>query len=131
MKFRLPLFLIFIALFGKGYPMEKVPNFLYKILTCENWEKSQNEKNVVLSKEDADFIHFSKEDQVERITAKYWSDVPEYVILKIDTAELPGRLVYEPNPGGSSKYYHLYDGYIPKKSIVDIEVVKSKVSVNS
>lgn len=83
----------------------------------DDWAKS--DKQVHLSSMDADFIHFSTEDQLDRIIGKYWADIPEYVVLKIETAKLPGELVFEANPGGTSKYYHLYNGSIPRSSIVE------------
>jgi len=103
----------------------EAPPYLYKVLSVENWKKSQSQNSVVLSQDDAAFIHFSTKEQLNRIIEKYWSQVPEYVILKVDTAQLPGRLVYEANPGGINKYYHLYDGFIPLKAIVEAKIVRS------
>jgi len=103
----------------------KVPEFLYKILSLENWKASQSRPTIQLTQDDKEFIHLSKEDQLDRIIAKYWADVPEYIILKIDTSKLTGRLVYESNPGGSNKYYHLYNGSIPLNSVIKPKVVRS------
>ncbi|MES2122652.1 MAG: DUF952 domain-containing protein [Chlamydiota bacterium] len=102
------------------------PHYLYKIISQDNWEKSQTENTLVLSKDDQLFIHFSTEDQVERILVKYWSDVPECTILKVATDRLPGNLVYEANPGGTSKYYHLYEGEIPLKAVVEATIYHTK-----
>ncbi|MDP1608967.1 MAG: DUF952 domain-containing protein [Chlamydiales bacterium] len=99
---------------------EKRPTFLYKVLSMDDWAKSC--ETVHLSSSDADFIHFSTEDQLTRIIEKYWADVCEYIVLKIETAKLPGNLVFEPNPGGMNKYYHLYDGSIPLSAIVESKV---------
>lgn len=96
------------------------PSFLYKILSSSDWEESQSQTKLQLSPDDDEFIHFSTEDQLSRITQKYWSHVPDYVILKIDVSKLKGRLVYEANPGGTSKYYHLYDGSIPIVAVVGV-----------
>lgn len=102
------------------------PQFLYKVLSMEDWKESELQNQVKLSKMDTDFIHLSTEDQLERIVQKYYSDVSEYVVLKVETAKLPGKLVYEANPGGINKYYHLYDGSIPKSAIVDSKIIKAK-----
>jgi uncharacterized protein (DUF952 family) len=102
------------------------PSFLYKVLTSEDWKKSQSQNSVILSKDDQDFIHLATEEQLPRITGKYWSKVPEYVVLKLDTNQLSGRLVYEVNPGGENKYYHLYQGSIPLKAVLEAIVVNSK-----
>jgi uncharacterized protein (DUF952 family) len=79
---------------------------------------------VKLTEADQDFIHLAREDQLNRIVGKYWDEVPEYVVLKIDTKKLPGKLVLEANPGGENKYYHLYDGSIPLKAVVESEIIK-------
>lgn len=100
------------------------PVFLYKILSIENWDKSSEE--VYLSSMDADFIHLSTEEQLNGIIAKYWSRGSEYVVLKIETAKLPGKLVLEANPGGTNKYYHLYQGSIPLDSVVEVQTKRSE-----
>ena len=102
---------------------ESVPQHLYKIISTEDWKKSQSQNNVELSsKDDEVFIHLSKDDQLDRIIGKYWSEKSEYVVLKIDTSQLNGRLVYEGNPGGINKYYHLYNGSIPLKAVVEAKL---------
>ncbi len=103
------------------------PHYLYKIVSQENWKKSQEGNSLVLSEEDQLFIHFSTEDQVERILVKYWSNVHECTILKVATDRLSGNLVYEANPGGTSKYYHLYEGEIPLKAVVEATTYRFRV----
>ncbi|MBA3958357.1 MAG: DUF952 domain-containing protein [Parachlamydiaceae bacterium] len=94
------------------------PATLYKILALDLWRRSQNQDRLELPVEDEVFIHLSTEDQLERILKKFWSHTDAYVILKVDPRKLPGRLLHETNPGGTQKYYHLYDGYIPLKAVV-------------
>jgi uncharacterized protein (DUF952 family) len=72
--------------------------------------------------------HLSKQDQLERILSKYFQDVDQVVILKVSTNQLQGELVYEANPGGASKYYHLYHGFIPFTSIVEAKICYNKHS---
>lgn len=100
--------------------MNHPPQYLYKILSLSNWQASQSKKTTQLSAEDDAFIHLATQDQLERIIAKYWADAPQFVILKIDSHKLEGKLVFEANPGGTTKYYHLYNGFIPFDSIVDL-----------
>lgn len=64
-----------------------------------------------------DFIHLATEDQVEKIASKFFANPSEVVVLRLNVKELPGRLVYESNPGGSNKYYHLYESSILFKAI--------------
>lgn len=105
---------------------QKVPQYLYKIISKEDWKKSQSQNNVELSsKDDEVFIHLSKDDQLDRIIEKYWSENSEYLVLKIDASKLNGQLVYEANPGGTNKYYHLYSGSVPLKSVVEAKVINS------
>lgn len=103
--------------------LEMPPQYLYKILSLRNWQATQKSKTVVLSAEDAAFIHLATDDQLERVIGKYWADAPQLVILKIDSSKLEGRLVLETNPGGSCKYYHLYDGSIPLNSILESKIL--------
>ncbi len=99
---------------------ENRPTYLYKVLSVDDWAKSC--RTVHLSSTDADFIHFSTEDQLDRIIEKYWAGASEYVVLKIETAKLPGKLVLEANPGGTNQYYHLYNGSIPLSAIVELKI---------
>jgi len=97
--------------------------YLYKILSMPNWEATQNSQIVSISADDNAFIHLALEDQLERILNKYWSEAHQYVILKVDVSKLEGTLRYETNEGGTTKYYHLYQGVIPLSAIVESKVV--------
>lgn len=96
------------------------PKYLYKVLSLENWKKSEAKMYIALPKEDFAFIHFSTAGQLDRIIEKFWSNAPAYVVLKIDVNKLIGKLVFEANPGGTNKYYHLYDGHIPMNAIHEV-----------
>lgn len=41
------------------------------------------------------------------------------MVLKIDPSKLIGKLVFEVNPGGTQKYYHLYNGKIPLNAVIE------------
>lgn len=98
------------------------PQYLYKILSLRNWRATQHRKTLQLSAEDDAFIHFSTEDQLADIVRKYWADAPQYVILKIDSNQLEGRLTFETTSGAVSSY-RLYDGFIPFGSIVESKII--------
>ena len=126
MKLALAAALLCAAQIGHGIEskqgameQEATPQYLYKILSLEDWQASQRAKELKLAAADNEFIHFSREDQLPRILEKYWSNSPGYVVLKIDASKLKGEMVYEANPGGSAKYYHLYNGNIPLDSVVE------------
>jgi uncharacterized protein (DUF952 family) len=110
--------------FQQNLENKMTPQYLYKVLSSEDWKKSQGMEVVKLTDADRDFIHLAKGDQLDRIVGKYWDKVPEYVVLKIDTKKLPGKLVFEANPGGENKYYHLYGSSIPLKSVVESKIIK-------
>lgn len=90
------------------------PEYLYKIVSDMEWRKG-----VLISSIDTDFIHLSTEDQVSRVVEKFWKG-KDHVILKLDVKKLIGRLVYETNPGGTTFFYHLYDGKIPPDAIINM-----------
>jgi uncharacterized protein (DUF952 family) len=94
---------------------EITPAHLYKIVDPQAWQESQNKEHLLLAEVDKEFIHFSTEEQLERILQKYWAD-RAYILLKVDTTQLPGQMKFETNPGGVAKYYHLYNGAIPLKA---------------
>ena len=105
-----------------GRSMEEHPKYLYKILSLDDWKKGGD--NMHLSLGDSEFIHFSTEEQLPKIIDKYWRDVLEFMILKVDTHKLAGNLVFEANPGGTTKYYHLYQGYIPRNAVVEATTIR-------
>lgn len=103
--------------------MIDIPKYLYKILSVRLWDASQQNTFLVLSAEDEAFIHLATEEQLDKIIKKYWSNIPQFVVLKVDTSKLQGKLVYEANPGGTSKYFHLYKGLIPLASVLEAKTV--------
>ncbi len=100
--------------------------YLYKVISVPDWQNSQQEDKVALGAIDQEFIHLATERQLDKIIKKYWKDESRFVILKMDTNKLKGKLVFETNPGGTSRYFHLYEGYIPFDSIVDGKLVVRK-----
>jgi uncharacterized protein (DUF952 family) len=95
------------------------PKYLYKVVSEEEWQASLEKKEVELSAMDKDFIHLATEDQVPHVIQKFWSG-KKPLVLKLTTDKLVGRLAYEQNPGGNTKYYHLYEGAIPIDAVVEI-----------
>lgn len=96
-----------------------VPEYLYKIVSKEQWQESLVKNRVVVTALDEDFIHLAKEDQVAHVVNKFWNG-KEPIILKLATKKLVGHLVFETNPGGTTQYYHLYDGSIPLEAVSDV-----------
>lgn len=96
-----------------------IPEFLYKIISPEQWEESLHVNYVALSSADEDFIHLATEEQVPNIIRKYWNN-KDYIILTLDSSKLIGNIVYEANPGGVTLYYHLYNGFIPLDAVENV-----------
>lgn len=107
----------------KGEPVDSIaPHYLYKVTSPELWEKSQGSDVLLLTDHDEEFIHLSREDQLERIVEKFWkSHSKPYVVLKLETKLLPGDLRFEANQPGGNKYYHLYAGKIPLSAVVEVK----------
>lgn len=99
------------------------PEYLYKIISQEQWQKSLLENKVIGSSIDEEFIHLAKEDQVDHVVKKFWNNM-DYIVLRLASKKLVGRLIYEKNPGGSTEYYHLYEGNIPLDAVVEVTVVR-------
>ncbi len=103
--------------------MEEEPKYLYKIISLDDWKKSGD--TLCLPPLDNEFIHFSTEEQLPKSIDKYWSRVAEFMVLKVEREKLVGTLVFETNPGGTTKYYHLYQGCIPRDAVVESTGVRS------
>jgi uncharacterized protein (DUF952 family) len=92
------------------------PEYLYKIVTPEQWQQSQTSREVVKGSIDTNFIHLSTQEQLSGRIQKFWKN-QNYIVLKLDRKKLKGHLVLEANPGGTNLYYHLYDGKIPLDAV--------------
>lgn len=98
------------------------PPLIFKVLSTDQWNASLSKDTIALSEADEQFIHFSEEDGVQRIIAKFFKEHKEVVVLSIDPKKLEGKLVYEPNYEGGKCYYHLYDGAITHASITSYKI---------
>jgi uncharacterized protein (DUF952 family) len=95
------------------------PEYLYRIVSIEQWQESLLQNQVVNSSLDKDFIHLATKEQLARIAQKFWND-KDHIILKLASKKLTGRLIYEANPGGTTLYYHLYEGNVPLDAVVEV-----------
>ncbi len=110
------------TLSGSEAPL--VPAELYKILSVEDWEASKFLPRIKRGTMDQDFIHLATREQLRGVRDKFWAEAKTYVVLSLSPSALSGRLVLESNPGGSSKYYHLYDGEIPHGAVSAVKTVQ-------
>lgn len=102
---------------------EETPQYLYKVVSPQQWQESQAQGTLIITGIDKEFIHLATEEQVPHVAQKFWKN-QDYVILKLIPSKLQGRLVFEVNPGGTTKYYHLYEGKIPLDAVVDSKLFK-------
>jgi uncharacterized protein (DUF952 family) len=93
---------------------------LYKVILKDLWKDSQGQAFLDLPTFDRPYVHLATEEQVKKVIQKFFKDKSEILALKIDTNFLRGRLIKEINPGGTTEYYHYYDGDIPLRSIVEV-----------
>lgn len=103
---------------GEGEAIESM-DVLYKVISPKTWEESLCRLEVVPSEIDSQFIHLSTKRQLAHVIDKYWRG-QEYLVLKLATNKLVGRLAYEVNPGGTTRYYHLYEGSIPLEAVIEV-----------
>ena len=93
------------------------PNTLYKVVSDHQWQTSQGKSTLTLGEIDTDFIHLDSKEQVQKVLATFWSNTSAWV-LTMQTNALHGTLVHEKNPGGNTRYYHLYAGHIPMQAVL-------------
>ena len=120
---RIVFILGFGVLFGIGlyyFNLSRAPKYLYKVVTKKTWNQSKDKEQLELSEFDREFIHLATKEQLPKIIDKFFAGQSDILVLKLDPQKLPGRLIKEKNPGGTMKYYHLYDGAILKKAIVEV-----------
>ena len=56
--------------FQEYHENKMTPQYLYKVLSVEDWKKSQGMELVKLTDADQDFIHLARENQLDRIVEK-------------------------------------------------------------
>ena len=93
---------------------------LYHITERSQWIKYDPETFYIPANYLADgFIHCSTIDQVLTVAEKYYADVPNLLLLKIDEKMVSAAIVFENLEGGEEKFPHIY-GHLEKKAIVGI-----------
>jgi uncharacterized protein (DUF952 family) len=82
---------------------------IYHIASKQDWEKAKEETFYSIpSLKDEGLIHCCMEDQVSGILNRYYNDIPDIVILTIDTEKLRSQLVYEWSPSLEATFPHIY-----------------------
>ena len=94
--------------------------YIYHIVLPQVWKTAQHETLYAAdSLANEGFIHCSYEEQLDGVVERYYSSVPEVVILKLEIGKLTSKLVSEPSTGGEI-YPHIY-GPINLDAVVNAE----------
>ncbi len=102
---------------------------LYHIALAEDWaaarasgEYTASTRGRTLAEEG--FIHCSFAEQVEATAHRFYRDVTDAVVLRIDPGRLPSRVVVEDLIGSGEHFPHVY-GPIPVSAVVDVRPLRS------
>ena len=86
---------------------------IYHITTAAEWAQAQRDGQYVKSTLDRTlaeegFIHASQAAQVTQVAKAFYQDVPDLVLLTIDTERVGSPIRYESVPGQDLPYPHIY-----------------------
>jgi uncharacterized protein (DUF952 family) len=88
--------------------MGSQPEYIYHIVTPEEWGKAcQSGTYTAPSLQAEGFIHFSYLDQVLATAERYYSHIPDLLVLKVDIGKLTVAMKVEQATHGGW-YPHLY-----------------------
>jgi glutathione S-transferase len=96
---------------------------LFHISTVEAWEQAQRDGAVTdstrdLTLDEEGFIHCSYVEQAAATATRFYADLPEVVLLRIDPTRLTAPIVEEDLAGTGEPFPHVY-GPIALTAIVD------------
>lgn len=100
----------------------KTPEYLYKVVSVDQWQGSLQRNRLVSSYEDGEFTHFATEHQLFHVLGKYWKK-KDHVIVKVNPKKIEGSLVVESEEAMS--FYDLFEGTIPLDAVESFTVVYS------
>lgn len=82
---------------GNLQELTKIPPYLYKVLTVEEWKLSQQEGKLLGNS--PEIKEFYIEEQLETVLITSWLDAESLVVLKIDSQKLPSDCRLERRDG--------------------------------
>ena len=94
------------------------------------WEQAQRDGAITASTRDRSldeegFVHCSFAEQLPAVAARFFGDLAEVVVLRIDPARLTSPLVVEDLYGAGEAFPHVY-GPIGLAAVVDARVVSPR-----
>jgi len=92
--------------------------FIYHITSAHEWSAAQTSGLYSPANFNTDgFIHCSFKDQVIIVANKFYKNVNELVLLKIETDLVSANIVEENLEGGAENFPHIY-GKLPVKTVI-------------
>jgi glutathione S-transferase len=87
--------------------------FIYHIAAAADWERAARDGQYTMSTRgltlaEQGFIHASTADQVALVANTFYRDVPDLLLLVIDTERVGPEIRYEYVPGQAAPYPHIY-----------------------
>jgi len=97
---------------------------LYHIALRSDWEAATGNGEYTISTRgrslaDEGFIHCSFAEQVDATADRFYADVDDAVVLRIDPRRLTSRIVVEDLAGTGEQFPHVY-GPIPVDAVVEV-----------
>jgi uncharacterized protein (DUF952 family) len=93
---------------------------IYHVVTAPDWAQAEQQSAYeAASLHTEGFIHASERSQVGGVLGRYYKDVPDLLLLHIDTDKLTSELRYEVATG-NELFPHIY-GPINRDAVVEIE----------
>jgi uncharacterized protein (DUF952 family) len=69
------------------------------------------------------FIHCSFAEQVDATAARFYADVDDAVVLRIDPGRLSSRVIVEDLDGTGEPFPHVY-GPIPVSAVIEVRLLR-------
>ena len=97
---------------------------LYHIALADDWARAESTGEYAVSTRgrslaDDGFIHCSFAEQVAATADRFYADVDDAVVLRIDPDRLVSRVVVEDLDGTGEQFPHVY-GPIPVDAVVEV-----------
>ena len=94
------------------------PAMIYKICTASEWREAEQAgayRGSAVDRRDG-FIHFSTAEQAAETASKWFTGLPDLLLVAVDAEALGVKLKWEPSRGGAL-FPHLY-GELPLAAVL-------------
>jgi glutathione S-transferase len=101
---------------------------LFHIALADDWAAAQSRGEYTTSTRgrtlaEEGFIHCSFADQVDATGNRFYADVDDAVVLRVDPGRLTSRVEVEDLAGTGERFPHVY-GPIPVIAVVDVQPLR-------